>query len=402
MPSKTNETLRVFISNVNLKGFKSIVDLSIDFQPDINILIGKNGSGKSNFFEFLSQAANFNRNNKISFDQSSLVFRTTDGYKFTYELARTIRRHSFEKDGIEDRIGPDEKFLINDQVIYDSTQSTGTAYFDFKNKKYTYMANMPYMFYRLGYGYVVPLFIKYSLPENLNFLASSSSLELNIENYYGFWDFLTGSSFLSNIFDRIERLENEEGEIDSKKIESFSTKSILKELKIPHQILQAVKHYSPIQDVRFNPNINIYKDEKKILADNVKLEFKVNNSWMPWSQLSDGTKRMFYIIAEVTDCQGPVLLEEPELGVHPHQFNLLMNFLVEQSQKKQIIISTHSPKALDQLSQTDLNKVIIADYDTKNGTRLRHLTPKETTKAKRYMNEVGFFSDYWMLSDLEG
>lgn len=50
---------------IEIKGYKSIKDAKIDISP-INILIGANGSGKSNFvsfFEFLDRKV---RNNKIN------------------------------------------------------------------------------------------------------------------------------------------------------------------------------------------------------------------------------------------------------------------------------------------------------------------------------------------------
>ncbi|MBS1503358.1 MAG: AAA family ATPase, partial [Bacteroidetes bacterium] len=97
----------------------------------------------------------------------------------------------------------------------------------------------------------------------------------------------------------------------------------------------------------------------------------------------------------------PILIEEPELGIHPHQFNLLMDFLKTQSAHKQIIISTHSPKSLDHLEKDDLNNILIAYYDRKSGTQIRHLSPKEIKKAKAYIKEIGFISDYWLHSDLE-
>jgi predicted ATPase len=78
-----------------------------------------------------------------------------------------------------------------------------------------------------------------------------------------------------------------------------------------------------------------------------------------------------------------------------------MNFLKEQSEEKQIIISTHAPKALDHLNQNELNSIILTSYDLKKGTKMRHLNADEVKKAKLYMKEVGFFSDYWLMSDLE-
>ena len=42
---------RQYLERIRIAGFKSIRDVSIELRPDINILIGANGSGKSNFIE---------------------------------------------------------------------------------------------------------------------------------------------------------------------------------------------------------------------------------------------------------------------------------------------------------------------------------------------------------------
>ena len=43
------------ISHVHIEGYKSIDNLDVDLLPGLNILIGKNGSGKSNFLEAKEQ-----------------------------------------------------------------------------------------------------------------------------------------------------------------------------------------------------------------------------------------------------------------------------------------------------------------------------------------------------------
>ena len=48
-----SENKQAYISHVHLKGYKSIRDMEIDLLPGLNIIIGPNGSGKTNFLEFL-------------------------------------------------------------------------------------------------------------------------------------------------------------------------------------------------------------------------------------------------------------------------------------------------------------------------------------------------------------
>jgi predicted ATP-dependent endonuclease of OLD family len=152
-----------------------------------------------------------------------------------------------------------------------------------------------------------------------------------------------------------------------------------------------LKQYTPIEDFRFSNNYNIFIDEEKenCTITNLYLEFKIDGNWLPFSSLSDGTKRLFYIISEVNDNTGNligrmtnnrlfklqneisriILIEEPELGIHPHQFHQLMQFLKIESETKQIIITTHSPEALNVLNANELNRIIIASIEnTKEGT----------------------------------
>ena len=94
-----------------------------------------------------------------------------------------------------------------------------------------------------------------------------------------------------------------------------------------------------------------------------------------------------------------ILLEEPELGIHPHQLFKILQFLKDQSLEKQIIISTHSPSALDILSDTELDRITIARFE--KGTKFNKLTKAQIDKARKYIKDVGDFSSYWLHSDLE-
>jgi predicted ATPase len=97
-----------------------------------------------------------------------------------------------------------------------------------------------------------------------------------------------------------------------------------------------------------------------------------------------------------------VMLEEPEVGVHPDQLYKLMDFLKEQSKKKQIMITTHSPDALNILTTNELHKIIVTHFDNEKGTLMHHLSPQKIKKARTYMSTEGLaLKDFWVHSNLE-
>jgi len=402
MSNKLLDRPKLFLSKAHLKGYKSIDDLEINLNSGLNILIGKNGSGKSNFIDLLDKVITFNRNrNKVTFEFAKIEILSSDNYVFSFELERFLRKNDLFNDEIDDRIGVNESFFINNkpQISY-SNKSSVRKKIEFKGKYISYSHSKSVLFTKLGYKPLHSLLIKFAIPDRLDFINTSGSLKYDLDEIVGFLDYPESVSFITHLILSIESYFAglEENDID---FNTVKVEDILERFKLQELILENLKLYSPIEDVRFNPNMNLYNDDISLTIDNIRIEFKVNSNWMPWSQLSDGTKRLFYIIAETTYSEGLILIEEPELGIHPHQFNLLMDFLKEQSETKQIIISTHSPKALDHLSKDELDNLLIASYDLKKGTQIRHLTTAEIKKAKKYMKEVGFFSDYWMLSDLE-
>jgi predicted ATPase len=97
------------------------------------------------------------------------------------------------------------------------------------------------------------------------------------------------------------------------------------------------------------------------------------------------------------------LMEEPELGIHPHQLNSLMCFIKETAQQKQFIITTHSPEVLDSISANELDRIQIMHYDEARETAIITRIPAEKQAIiQKYMQEEGFLSDFWKYSDLEG
>lgn len=420
--SEMIEELECYLEKVHLKGYKSIEDLNVELKDGLNIVIGKNGTGKSNFLELLDNSVQsispYGRQN-IPFKFSELCYKTYDNNKFIIgieQIGKKIRRKSQDF-----MVSLRQKLIVNDELVFD-TLNEENAFEKIKilNKNINVGPRVDSLLNSLGYDNLLPLFIRYTMSQNIPCIGIPATVHMPLLQGDDFFDSDLKTNFISTLFFEIQnellhtfyQLKlGKERSSDSRSVESIINgflsehplrPYILERLIIDREIIENLNRFTPIKGVRFNENINIYNDNKKITIENLKFDYLVNDRWMPWSQLSDGTRRMFHIISETTYKKGGVvLIEEPELGIHPHQFELLMTFIKEQSRSKQFIISTHSPKTLDHLDEDELDSILITTYDKDNGTALKHMSEEQKSKAKDYMKEVGFLSDYWLMSDLE-
>jgi len=98
---------------------------------------------------------------------------------------------------------------------------------------------------------------------------------------------------------------------------------------------------------------------------------------IPASRLSDGTLRWLSLLAILLNPAPPpvVCIEEPELGLHPDMIGPLADLLRSASEKMQLFVTTHSADLIDALSDTP-EAVIVCDK-VNGETRLRRLEKKE-------------------------
>lgn len=76
--------------------------------------------------------------------------------------------------------------------------------------------------------------------------------------------------------------------------------------------------------------------------------WRPQGAWQTEEQFSDGTLRLMGLLWVALDKEGPLLLEEPELSLHPEIVRLLPQLLarVQRRTGRQIFLSTHSPDLL--------------------------------------------------------
>lgn len=94
---------------------------------------------------------------------------------------------------------------------------------------------------------------------------------------------------------------------------------------------------------------------------------------LPATRLSDGTLRFMALLGILLNAGVTPLLciEEPELGLHPDAISLLADLLVEASEKTQLVVTTHSDVLISALTE-EAESVLVCDY-LENGTTLQRL-----------------------------
>lgn len=120
-------------------------------------------------------------------------------------------------------------------------------------------------------------------------------------------------------------------------------------------IVDTVQMVAPFFD-RFKLRANPLNPEK------IKLEWKERGSddYFSGQALSDGTLRFICLAALLLQPELPatILIDEPELGLHPYAIHLLAEMFQAAAKKTQLVVSTQSVTLVNQLAPED---VIIVD-----------------------------------------
>ncbi len=92
--------------------------------------------------------------------------------------------------------------------------------------------------------------------------------------------------------------------------------------------------------------------------------------WQTEEQFSDGTLRLLGFLWSLLDGTGPLLLEEPELSLHPEVIRYIPRMMarIQRRQGRQVLVSTHSPDLLRD-SGIGLDEVLLLT-PTESGSEL--------------------------------
>lgn len=329
------------ISKLTIKGYKSIRNLENFELRNLNILIGPNGAGKSNFVSF-------------------------------FEFLQAIAKEKGLPNFYVERKGGADKFLYLGSKV---TQSI---------KVELIMNSLP--------KYTKELFVtlndKFSASTHIITLNSNQEID-NIEKLFSSYHFHDTSDFA--------RLKHptSEGNYDYFFPDASNLAAFLFRMKEkqPHDyqaIIDVVSLAAPFfDDFRFD--LNKQRGEIKWWWLQKGSDYKFHPS-----QISDGTLRFICLATALLQPDPPstILLDEPELGLHPYALAILAGLIQKASYRAQVIVSTQSAALIDHFQPEDIILV-----ERKNDESV--FSRPDTEKLKIWLEDYSL-GDIWSRNIIEG
>lgn len=323
------------IKRLKVKNYRSLADIDVTLEP-LTVLVGHNGSGKSNLIDVLRFAQDAMRHGLdtaiVNRHGMSALRRWSDkGRPYDIEINLTI-----ETDEVSGNygftLGSERRgqYRIKREICMLSQRGNQarTVYFEANNGEWVHR----------------PPELAPPIEDNTLVLPRIAQTE----PYRYLYNFLAGMSFY-NIFPNALTEPQKPANpypLDEHGINLASTLRELQRTK-SHLLPELEKSINTVMPDVINFQVN---QVGGYLV--TKLRHKISNqsrALFELSQESDGTLRMLGILAALYQDPPRTLLalEEPELTIHPGALRLLWEEIESASERTQMLLTTHSPDLLD-------------------------------------------------------
>ena len=317
------------ISKLTIKGFKSIRNLENFELRNINILIGPNGAGKSNFVSF--------------FEFIKAISKKSLGSLVTQQGGAAILLYL----GLRELMG--EVLVGNLSYEFQIRSSVNNTLFFHREKFRSGNRTLGGVWSSRTGLTESSIFLKPADEESENyrkeiretFVSNISKIEM-----YHFHD--------TSDFAAVKR-PGSKRDYEYLRPDANNLAAFLLRLKKKHQ-----KEYTFICEViqlaaPFFDDFWLREEDDK---DDILLEWRQKGSDYPFhpSQISDGTLRFICLATVLLQPNPPstILLDEPELGLHPYALTLLAGLIQKASHRTQVIVSTQSAALIDHFEPEDI------------------------------------------------
>jgi len=319
------------LRKLTIQGFKSIKALEDLALTDLNIFIGGNGAGKSNlvdFFRLLRAIIDGTLNGYIR-DGGGISDFLFNGRKVTSEMKFTMyfgpRGYSFKI-----KPGPSETCSLIDEARYYAHGYTG--------------------WWKLG-----------DSPDGSSMLAkeaksnsSDSKYSMPVYNAISSWQIYhfhdTSKNAPMRHYEIIQY--NKVLQFDASNIAPYLLQLRTKYPDVYSEILNSVRLVMPFFD-DFLLDVAEFGEKQK-----VNLSWKQKGSDYPMQpyHLSDGSLRFICLSTALLQPRPPstIIIDEPELGLHPAAISILAELIQNASKRTQVIVATQSPALIDNFRVEDI------------------------------------------------
>ena len=327
------------IEKITLKGYRSIKSLEAFEMKGVNVLIGANGSGKSNFVSFFALLR------EIVEQRMSLAVNKAGGAdtqlfmgpKVTEQIKANLvfghNGYSFELVPTNDNrlVFSDERIKYDGAFSYSVNRSIGTGHSESELKNQLEEGNR---------NRKIGTYIYDSVSSWTVYHVHDTSESSAMRRFCSIHDHERLRPNASNLAAFLYKLREDEKE-------SYEL------------IVEAIKLVAPyFGDFKLRPT-------KQGKEEVIQLEWLQKASDYPFqpSQLSDGTIRFCALATALLQPDPPttILIDEPELGLHPFALSMLGNLVLQAESKTQVIVSTQSAPLLNVFAPEQI--VVVERHD---------------------------------------
>ena len=442
------------INNIEIDGFRSLSNFKLELRPGLNILVGPNGSGKTNiitFFEFLSHLVIDGPSEAVNkFGGAGSVFTINkDEHDFEHQIKVSISGcaeikkdrfvqylYNFIIEGSEsfDSISfKEQELTINISKTFLTEENYLSLALSIKQKSidcksYTYeISNFKKVMFDSsflppairkdfsGNKKMIEEFLKNNIKED-NSLVSGLSFLLDSTNYIV--NDLRGGQVFNIIPSRIKTPEESSGSPGIKKdgsglaatLYAIKNKKHQVDLHFPGKLIirrfQSVNlRETTLEDIQkylvtANPAIkrlDVINDRfDNLLKVRFWIEKKDRTTILPLSAMSDGTIKWLALVTAILTSPTIFSLEEPENFLHPlmqsEVVKLMRYSASEKSSNTTIIMSTHSETILN---SADPNEIVIVSFQ--DGSTKAHRCSNSSEIAEE-IKRTGLGLGYYYIS----
>ena len=361
------------LEHVAITGFKSIKELDLKMEP-INILIGANGSGKSNFISLFTFLRNLSEGKLQNY-----VEKNGFANNFFHFGAKTVSNIEINLDvGFNGYHVVFEHGSSDDVLVFKAEHCTiKSSYKDFT--------------------------VKGSKGES-GLLSDSEAVSPPVRDFtreylkdcrvYHFHDTGPSAGFKQAAdINASDYLYSNANNIASF-LYSLKTSRVKDFIKSYRDIVEAVKTVAPyFHDFYLEPR-GAEGDQKVLL----KWQHRDHDEPFSANQLSDGTARFICMATLFLQPQilrpKSIVLDEPELGLHPAALEVLADLVKSASKDNQVICSTQSVTFANQFDAKDF---IVVDQE-KGASSFKRVDEEE---LKEWLKEYAM-GDIWMKNLIGG